>query len=208
MFPGGSPNTSALQNPANICYDVPGVYDVTLITTSANGSDTLTLHNYITVFATPPFPTITQAGYTLTSSTASFYQWQFNSVDIPGATNQSYTAMQTGLYTVTVSDSNGCVNSANQYILISDIDEVSDADVSVYPNPSSGSFTIELSGALMSGDVSIEGINTLGQKVFSSAKKVSSSFKMEIEVSNVARGIYFIEIKTANAFVRKKILVE
>src|SRR6185436_9489400 len=67
-FPGGNPSSSTDQNPAFICYDLPGVYDVTLITTGPDGNDTLTLSNYITVYATPPFPTITQVGYTLTSS--------------------------------------------------------------------------------------------------------------------------------------------
>src|SRR6185295_14487631 len=115
-----------------------GFFDVTLITTNANGSDTLTLNNYITVYPTPPFPTITQVDYTLTSSPANSYQWQFNSYNIPGATNQSYTVLQTGFYTVMVGDSNGCVNSATTYVLISGVDEVDNAGISIYPNPSSG----------------------------------------------------------------------
>jgi PKD repeat protein len=96
LFPGGSPSTSTLQNPTNICYDVPGLYDVTLITTGPNGSDTLTKDDYITVYSTPPFPTVTQNGYTLTSSPANSYQWQLNSIEIPGATDQSYTVCKQG----------------------------------------------------------------------------------------------------------------
>ena len=173
IFPGGAPSSSTDQNPANICYDVPGVYDVTLITTNANGTDTLTLHNYITVYPTPPFPTITQVGYTLTSSPANSYQWQFNSVDIPGATNQSYTILQTGYYTVIVGDSNGCKNSFTIYVLISGVDDVDDAGISIYPNPSSGSFMVEWLNGFMADEVSIDVVNTLGQKVFSSQEKIS-----------------------------------
>src|SRR5216110_1665635 len=77
-FPGGSPSSSANQNPTNICYNNPGTYDVTLITTNVNGNDTLTLPGYITVYATPSIPTITQTGYTLTASAAANYQWQLN----------------------------------------------------------------------------------------------------------------------------------
>src|SRR4029079_3554217 len=156
QFPGGSPSSSANQNPFDICYDIPGVYDVTLITTNANGNDTLTLQNYITVYPTPPFPTITQVGYTLTSSSAYSYQWQFNSADIPGATNQSYTVLQTGYYTVIVGDENGCVNSASQYVLISGTEEVGDdVSFSIYPNPSAGSFMVEWFNGLMAGNISI-----------------------------------------------------
>src|SRR4030095_411091 len=53
LFPGGTPSSSTDQNPSQICYQVPGVYDVTLITTNASGSDTLTLIDYITVYQTP-----------------------------------------------------------------------------------------------------------------------------------------------------------
>ncbi|HYV94298.1 MAG TPA: kelch repeat-containing protein [Chitinophagales bacterium] len=218
-FPGGDPSSSTDPNPVNICYDVPGVYDVTLITTSANGTDTLTLNDYITVNATPPFPVITQVGYTLTSTSATAYQWQLNSIDIPGATNQSYTILQSGYYTVVVSDSNGCVNSASIKVTISGIDEVSDANISIYPNPSSGSFVIELSGGFIADEVSIYVLNTLGQKVFSFEESRSiginaddfsegvHSNKKEVDLSDFASGIYFIGIKSQKILVLKKILI-
>src|SRR5205814_6750009 len=122
-------------------------------------NDTLKLHNYITVYPTPPIPSITQVGYTLTSSAASFYQWQLNAVDIPGATNQSYTILQTGYYTVVVGDSNSCKNSATTYVLISGVDEARDENIFISPNPSSGNFTIELLQSENSGEVSIDMVN-------------------------------------------------
>ncbi|HYV94302.1 MAG TPA: kelch repeat-containing protein [Chitinophagales bacterium] len=223
QFPGGDPSSSTDQNPSNICYNTPGTYNVTLITTNANGSDTLTLHNYITVYPTPPIPTITQVGYTLTSSAASSYQWQLNSTDILGATNQSYTIMQTGYYTVVVGDSNGCKNSTTVYILISGVDELNnDSGISIYPNPSSGSFMVEWLNSPdligMVDEVSISVVNTLGQKIFPAEESRSigtttdfsegvHSDKVEIDLSNVARGVYFIEIKTKNEFIRKKLLI-
>jgi len=208
LFPGGNPASSSDQNPVNICYDVPGLYDVTLITTNANGTDTLTLNNYITVYPTPPFPTITQIGYTLTSSAATSYQWQFNSYNIPGATNQSYTISQTGYYTVIVSDSNGCANSSTTYVLISGFDEVEEAGIFIYPNPSPGNFTAELN-EVGGNEISIDVVNTLGQNVFSCSEKISSSdFKKKIDLHNVARGVYFIEVRTKNEFLRKKIFIE
>ncbi|MEO5673748.1 MAG: kelch repeat-containing protein [Chitinophagales bacterium] len=201
IFPGGTPASSNDQNPAGICYATPGIYDVTLITANANGSDTLTLSNYITVNPTPAFPSITQVGYTLTSSFATSYQWQFNSYDIPGATNQSYTVLQSGLYTVVISDSNGCINSVSKEVIITGIDDVADnIPVSIYPNPSAGVFIVELMQEKSGDEVLLHVMNLLGQTVFSSVEKLSTAeWKKEINLSKLESGIYYIEIKTGDA---------
>lgn len=49
QFPGSDSSTSNVQNPQNICYQVPGLYDVTLTATNVNGSDTETRGGYIIV---------------------------------------------------------------------------------------------------------------------------------------------------------------
>jgi len=48
-FSGAIPSTSTAKNPTNICYNDTGVFDVQLIATSPNGSDTLTIDSYIVV---------------------------------------------------------------------------------------------------------------------------------------------------------------
>jgi len=220
LFTGGNPSSSTVQNPMNICYNFPGTYDVTLITTSANGNDTLTLANFITVNPTPPAPTITQIGYILTSSFADTYQWQFNTVDISGATNQSYTVTQTGFYTVYAGDSNGCKNLSTVYVQITGVDEVGgDQNVFISPNPSDGNFMVELFNGLASGEmaenISIQVVNELGQEVFSSSEKINGtdwsaglhSEKKEIDLTNVAGGVYFIGIKSENILVKKKLMI-
>ncbi|HYV94305.1 MAG TPA: kelch repeat-containing protein [Chitinophagales bacterium] len=212
FFPGGDPSSSTLQNPANICYNTPGVYDVTLITTGASGNDTLTLPNYITVYSTPPIPTITQVGYTLTSSSASSYQWQFNTIDIPGATNQSYTILQTGYYTVVVGDSNSCKNSFTVYVLITGIHDVmSDANISIYPNPATDGLMVEWLNGYAGNEISISILNALGQEIYSSELSRSTgtlaNWKKEIDLHDAASGVYFIEIKSQNIFLKKKIII-
>jgi hypothetical protein len=160
---------------------------VTLITTSSLGTDTLTLTDYITVYPSPAFPVITQSGYTLTSSAAATYQWQFNAIDIPGATNQSYDAPQTGFYTVVIADQNGCISSTTIYVLIDGIEEAGvDATIRIYPNPSNGSFTIEYDNENAfgnTGEMIIEIESLLGQRVYSETKMMTSNhWKQEIDL--------------------------
>jgi hypothetical protein len=69
FFSGGNPSSSTDQNPVTICYDIPGTYDVTLITCDQYGCDTLTFSGLITVYANP-VTSITLNGNILTSSPA------------------------------------------------------------------------------------------------------------------------------------------
>ncbi|MEO5674029.1 MAG: PKD domain-containing protein [Chitinophagales bacterium] len=216
-FEGGSPSGSSLENPMGICYGAPGVYDVTLVVTNANGMDTLTLPDYITVNATPPFPVITQAGYTLTSSPATTYQWQLNSYDITGATNPSYTVSQSGFYSVVIGDANGCSNSASINILISGIDALDETRIFISPNPSNGIFTIEWVNGSLTGNFSINIFNAIGENIYTSPHLIQAgtgkgsgqhSLKSEIELGEITGGIYFVEIKTKSSIVRKKIIID
>lgn len=194
IFPGGIPDTSSAQNPGNICYNLAGTYDVTLITTNVNGSDTLTLPDYITVHATPPFPTITQVGYTLTSSLASSYQWQLNTVDIPGATNQSYTISQSGFYTVIIGDENGCKNSASKDVLISGMDDLTgDAGISIFPNPTVDQITIHASSLQGNEITTISIINVLGKIV--QQEQVNWKNHATLVVRNLPSGMYLVRME-------------
>ena len=48
-FPGGTPDTSNLQNPTDIIYATPGTYNVTLFATNGAGTDDSLMTGYITV---------------------------------------------------------------------------------------------------------------------------------------------------------------
>jgi hypothetical protein len=216
-FPGGSPSSATDQNPTNICYNNPGTYDITLVTTNAFGSDTLTILNYITVYSTPPFPTITQNGFTLTSSAAAGYQWQYNGIDIAGATSQSYDILQSGYYAVVISDSNGCTSSSTVYIVIEGVEDLSDdPNIFIYPNPSDGDFIVQLTDASAGDVVLIRIMNVTGQVIYSSEELrsigTSINIKKEIDLRRdashpVSTGVFFIEIKTSDNLTRKKIVI-
>ena len=50
-FEGGTPSTSTDQNPSQICYTMPGMYDVSLTATNAAGNHTILLPDYLIVAA-------------------------------------------------------------------------------------------------------------------------------------------------------------
>ena len=57
-FTGGSPSTSASQNPTGITYSTPGTYPVKEVVTSSTGKDSLTMTAYIFVPATSTLPVV------------------------------------------------------------------------------------------------------------------------------------------------------
>lgn len=59
-FPGATPDTSTLRNPTNIQYNGYGCYDVKLVVSNKNGSDSLTKSNYVCLDS---MPTIVMKGF-------------------------------------------------------------------------------------------------------------------------------------------------
>lgn len=151
LFPGAVPNSSFDFSPVNICYANPGTYDVTLIVTNANGSDTLSIPNYLTVYPQPASQSISQNGDTLTAlAGAVSYQWFYNGNLINGATGYLYVASASGNYNVVATDVNGCEVEAAIFDVVATIRSVSDDDqLQLFPSPVSEK--LYLTGNLFNG---------------------------------------------------------
>jgi hypothetical protein len=208
-FPGGNPSSSADQNPGPVCYDNPGDYDVTLITSGATGPDTLVLAGYIHVSATPVVPTITQNGTLLTSSPSITYQWQFNAVDVPGATNQSFTATQTGFYTILTGNAEGCISSQTIYILMTGMDEaIKRQQLTISPNPSSGIFNLSLAD-IDPGEIELAVLNSMGLIIYQKVEMITSSQAiLQLDLGSIGEGSYQLRIKAKRGIVNGKLLIQ
>jgi hypothetical protein len=200
-FPGASPDTSTDINPQNICYNISGNYNVQLIATNSNGSDTLTLQNYITVYPLPPPQSITQIGDTLFAiSGADSYRWYFNNNIISGATEYFYIATSSGDYNVIVTDTNGCEVEAviNDVLTITPL-AIGDLPFSIYPNPVLETIDVTGLGSNTADEVLI--YNVVGEKVFSAI-----DCKLPITNCQLSSGMYYIEINKNNITFRSKFM--
>jgi hypothetical protein len=86
-------------------------------------------------------PTVSQLGDVLVSSAGVTYQWYLNSLEIDGATNQSYTPLSSGSYQVSITDAGGCNSELSdpydfEYTGIGD--QENKTDISAFPVPSTG----------------------------------------------------------------------
>ena len=120
------------------------------------------------------------------------------------AQNPLFTPTEAGdfTYTVTVSDGNETVTASVSFTVIdnTDVNEIAAQNVKVYPNPASSVINIEGIDNYNNLDVKI--VNVQGQVV----KEVSNA--LEINVSDVESGIYFIKIDCDGQQYLQKIVIK
>ena len=179
--------------PANgATYTTTGTYSEIL--TNASGCDSIVT---LSLTVNSVNSAVSQAGEVLTASiVGASYQWINcpSLAPISGATNQSYAATSNGDYAVIVTingcaDTSACLTVGNIGILENDFG----TSLSIYPNPTSGEFSIDLGEVYESGTVTITDIS--GKIV--SINEFTDRQLLELALKEAA-GAYFLIIETRN----------
>lgn len=169
-------------------YTSTGIYYDTLVNVAGCDSimtTDLTINNAI--------PTTVQVnGITLTATAGYQYQW-INcpaGTAVAGATSQAFTPTQNGQYAVILSEGNCSDTSSCTTISTIGLGENWLQQLSVYPNPVQHELTIELNdnqAAIVIRDV-------YGNTVY----EANHSGTAHVNTSRLAKGIYFLVIRTAS----------
>jgi hypothetical protein len=85
------------------------------------------------------------------------------------------------------------------------VDGSNNIKTTLYPNPSSGNTFIEVEG--LSGEVSYEVTNLLGQRSLTGYSNVQVSGKLNFNVAGLNNGVYFVTIKNNGKTVRTEKLI-
>ena len=115
VFEGGIPETSTSERPS-VLYISQGEYNVTLIATNQNGSDTLVFENYISVSKLPVAAfesTSTERAVTFVnqSTDGDTYFWNLGDGTFSTEESLSHTYQSEGTYTVMLRTTNDCGSS-------------------------------------------------------------------------------------------------
>lgn len=127
---------------------------------------------------------------TLTASHGNDIQWYLDGEPIEGATNTELIPEVNGIYSATATDANGCLLESEpvQVGSLSAAAAFASA-LNVYPNPFADNLHIE------TGNVRVKQVRIFdltGKPVLSEIRSTSGNFVLNL--SEVARGIYFVEI--------------
>ena len=150
--------------------------------------------------------TITESGTDLTSNQdGATYQWvtcpDYEAID--GATDQTFTPTEAGEYAVIVTIDGGCSDTSDCVTFgFDNIEEITPLNVVLYPNPSSGLVNAQLSG--LNGSALITVLDIKGSVVFSIT---TNNTNEQLDLTSVEKGVYFVQIKSDNALLTKKITV-
>ena len=214
-FEGGSPSSSTAQNPS-VTYAGTGTFSVTLVVTNAFGSNTVTQTNYIQVVDVPSVSFAYQANqltvqFNNLSLNADNSSWNFGDGSTSTEQNPSHTYAAPGTYTAELTVSNACGAATLQQMLTltSGTGEVSWLeDFRLYPNPTSGIFTVE-----MSGDARDEMEFTLFNAIGQLQKRETAGFetgtlKRLFDFSQAPAGIYTLQIRSGASAMQVKLVVQ
>ena len=141
------------------------------------------------------------------------YSWSTGGAAQSESVNgSSLTAGQTNTITVTVTDGNGCVNDATIDVYVDEcvtVEELTDGMVlSYYPNPSRGLvyLTIENTGKKT---LNLSVVNTEGRTVWSERyRSVNSTFNEVLDLSELAQGVYFMQVEAGGVVHSVKLVRE
>ncbi|MEI8201966.1 MAG: M14 family zinc carboxypeptidase [Bacteroidota bacterium] len=204
QFPGGD-TLQGTGTSTTFSGLTAGTYTFTITNSSACTSVS---SSNVVVVAQPPqptTPTITKNGLTLHSDATTGNQWYNQNGIITGATNQDYTVTVNGDYfdIVTIS---ACSSDTSNIIHVIDagIDFISTNNtINIYPNPAENYFIIDL-GSFTAETTTIKIADILGQIIYQTNNK---SKETKLQINNLFKGIYLIEVSTPTQKLLKKVVI-
>lgn len=172
--------------------------------TDANGCQVST-SPYVVLQPGPYTVTVTQNGNFLQASSGTAFQWYLNGTPIIGATSQTYVPTTDGNYTVTASNANGCEATSAAFVWTgtapNSLEELwqENGTINVFPNPTTGEFTVSLSPTVRHVTV----LNSVGQTIRQLYVNQQVALPLRLETN----GVYLIQCHTDKQVICRKVIV-
>ena len=160
---------------------------------SQNGCDsTATLSLTINNAPSNVQVSLNQGTFTVTAQNASNFAWMDCATNtlIPGETSATFTPTLSGSYAAVVSNACGSDTTTCEPIEVQGISEIDSELISVYPNPSSGIFTVASKGSIIQ-EVFLYSIN--GELIWRNAHNTQ---EITLDLCAYARGTYMLRVST------------
>ena len=114
-----------------------------------------------------------------------------------------------GSYTVTVTDANNCQASDSITVNVINIginENLLDKEFQIYPNPTQGSLNIRVNNASLRFDLQITDVE--GRIVRSDIHNNVGLFVKNYDLSDLAKGIYYLRIFSTEGNITRSLLIQ
>lgn len=134
------------------------------------------------------------------------YQWNFNGIPILNALNPTHLPLDSGRYSLTITNELGCSGTSEELFSAGIYLEITEV-LRISPNPNDGNFSITV---VSEGVSNIALFNTLGQEIITQTELIktnSIASYTKIQVRDLQMGIYLIKAQTDKGTISKKVIV-
>lgn len=200
-----TPNTATGAGPHNFTYASDGQKTMKLVVTDSNGDiDSLTANVFIKGLPTANFQLIQTNDSTIkVFSGATFVNailWDFGDGNTSTIPNPQHIYDSTGTFTVTLSVDGDCGTATNTQDIVTQLVSVDNIltvaeQISVFPNPNDGRFTLQIIGATK--DLTLKIIDVQGRVLREwQEPNPTTNYTKNIDIEDFAQGIYFLQVQT------------
>ncbi|MDP5172084.1 MAG: T9SS type A sorting domain-containing protein [Bacteroidia bacterium] len=206
--------TSSLQNLvagsyAVVVTDANGCVNSATVTVTEPAELTLQLSSNGNLATSPPYNGFATANYSGGTDPVTF-SWAG-----PGGftgTNNIIFGLNGGTYVVTATDGNGCVTVDSVVVTGEVVNAIADelsagiSTMKIFPNPNNGVFAVSLE-LDRAENVKVEIVNINGQVVQTISERNAIVVDHKFNLSNMASGIYFVQVTTSRGTAGRRIVL-
>ena len=210
-------STSSIDDVGNYCDSYTWIDGVTYTTTNTTasmdytnsaGCDSIVTLNL--VINNNPVVSISSSNNILSAiTTGGTSPYSYLWTGALNSTNPIVTPIASGDYCVQVTDANGCVSSeVCENVIINAINDLYLSKFNIYPNPTSDFITLDFN-TVIKADYTVKIISSNGDQVYEHRiLDFNGDYTKNINLSNLAKGNYIIQIHSDHQVVYRKILLQ
>lgn len=155
--------------------------------------------------ATTIVPSISFINNFLNTDPGEAYQWYFDGNPIEGANSQELQLTDTGEYYVEVLNENGCTYASELYTYLSTSTTIPfNQQIKLFPNPVKDQLFLQMNSE-ESTTVQLTWLNVVGELIAQESLWVPSSSLTEINLPDIPKGIYLLQIDNGQEKTTRKI---
>jgi PKD repeat protein len=209
-FEGGNPASSTEEHPT-VVYDSPGVYSVTLEVSNGDEINELVMEDYITinegvdvVLSSFSDVCVNWAAFELTGGYPYGGTYSGTGV-VDGMFDPAIAGVGTHTITYSYTAPTGCFGEFSQDVYVDaciGIDNPSEQNIRVYPNPSSGHVDLDVYHV---GTVDVKVYSVTGAKVYSATETANGHYQFNMDLTDLNNGIYYVVVTSGSNVERLKL---